>query len=235
MGLLAKDTGGSGDYQPLAADTYISRLIRVVDLGKQSMPVWGKKGEFEDKHRVLLMFEIPSELIKLKDSDQEMPMVFSKEFTLSLHPKSELRPMLESLRRSAYTDEQAATGVDLSQVVGVPASIGIIHKESKGKMYANIGSIRALAKGVNCPGACHTCFAYSIEDGRDENFGELPEWIQKKIMASSDWAGKEGAEFEGISAEEQKKMDNLAHPQETPPPDDSDYNGNEIADEDLPF
>lgn len=235
MGLLAKSSGsGDGSFTLIDEGNYIARCIRVCDMGMQTSIY---KGEANTSHKIMLMFEVPGETIVNKETGEIMPMMFSKEFTLSLNKKANLRPVLESLRGKAFTEEEATTGIDLGKIVGLPCSIQIFHKEGKDeKKYPNIGTISGMPKGSTCPPVAHSTFAYNIEDGRSDNFNALPEWIRTKIMKSSDWKdGVEDKAFEGISADEKKKMDNLAHPQEAPPPDDSDYNGNEIADEDLPF
>ena len=46
MALISKDSGGSGDFEPVPAGTYIGRCVTVVDLGEQDTP-WGSKEKVE--------------------------------------------------------------------------------------------------------------------------------------------------------------------------------------------
>ncbi len=58
MSLTVKETGeGSGDFSPIAEGTYLGRCIRVVDIGTQTVEVYQKKGEYEEKQRMIFMFE----------------------------------------------------------------------------------------------------------------------------------------------------------------------------------
>lgn len=233
MGLFIKDSG-EGNFEPLAEATYMARCTRVIDCGTQH---GSYKGAPTVAHKIMLTFELPTETITNKETGEIMPMTFSKEYTLSLGPKSNLRPVLESLRGKKFTDEEAKVGIDLAKVAGMPCSVEIYHKSGKeGKTYPNVGTVSGLLKGSTCPPATHEVFAYDIDEGRCEKFYKLPTWIQTKIMASSDWKGG-GVEgdpaFEGISAAEQQKMNDLANPQEVPPPSDEDYMA--IEEENLPF
>lgn len=237
MALFVKDSGGSGDFTPIPEANYMARCIRVVDLGQQLTPFKNEDGSPKYQHKITLMFELPGKLIMDKKLEKEMPRIQSKDFTLSLHKESKLRPVLESLRGRKYTDEEVRNGVDISKLVGTPCSVEIFHKEGKeGKKYTEIGTISSLIEGAVCPSAIHEVFAYDIDEGRCEKFYKLPEWTQKKIAASPDWkgGGTEGdPAFQGLTPEEQAHQEALANPIDVPPPSDDDYM--EIPNSELPF
>jgi hypothetical protein len=63
----------------------------------------------------------------------------------------------------------------------------ISHKtSSQGKTYAAIAAVTKLLKGVEVGGEHHKRVHYEIEHGKNSVFQALPEWIQKKIMASDE-------------------------------------------------
>ena len=180
--LIAKESG-NGDFEPIQQGTHMARCIRVYDLGTQQNVMYNNSS-----HKVMLVFEIPDSPIENKDGDI-MPMLQSKEYTLSLAEKANLRRDLISWRGKDFTAEEAA-GFDIAKVLGVPCMLSIIHKknEKTGKTYANIGSIIKPMKGAECPLAAHKMFIYEIAEGATTTFNQIPEWIQKKISQAEEWS-----------------------------------------------
>lgn len=207
MSLLAKDSG-SVDYKPIPEGTHVARCIRVVDLGTQI--------SFEKAlHRIMLTWELPFELIKNKEG-VEMPMLISRDYTLSLHEMSTLRPELESWRGKAFTAEEL-DGFEMKKLLGAPCQVAVAHKPSKknGRIYPNVTAVVKLAKGMTCPDAAHELLYYEVTNGKDEVFQKLPSWVQDKIIAS---------------VEMQKGHDENGY-EPTSDPASSQY----VADADLPF
>lgn len=81
------------------------------------------------------------------------PHEVSKEFTVSMGKKANLRAFLGSWRGKSYTDEQAREGVELHKRVGRSALVSVEHKTSptSGRTYANIASISPLPKEMSAP------------------------------------------------------------------------------------
>lgn len=71
-----------------------------------------------------------------------------KRFTRSLNEKSSLRNFLEKWRGSKYTPEELQQGVDLENLIGLNATLFIVHNETEERTYANIESILPY-KGKN--------------------------------------------------------------------------------------
>lgn len=66
----------------------------------------------------------------------------SKEYTVSMGEKANLRKDLQQWRGKAYTPEQIEAGVPLDKLTGNHALLTISHRtSSKGKTYANITAI----------------------------------------------------------------------------------------------
>lgn len=180
MSLAIPELSGES-FKLLAAGSYMARCIRVVDLGTQTFEY---NGDVKTPHKIMLVFELPTEEIQTKEGDMK-PMLLSKEYTLSMHEKATLRKDLESWRGKNFTDEQAAA-FELKSLVGVACALTVIHKQSKGRTYANIGTINPLMKGTTCPEQVHDGFFYEIESKQNEQYFELPEWIQKKIDSAQE-------------------------------------------------
>lgn len=159
----------------------MARCVRVIDLGTQHSEYYGK-----DQHKIMLTFELPSELIEDKEGKQ-MPMLISKEYTLSLNDKSKMYEHLVSWRGKKFTEEELKA-FDVSKVCGAPCMLSVIHSESKGKTYANIDNVMSVIKGMPIADQVHPNIVYQIEDGYKGAFNELPEWVQKKIQNARELA-----------------------------------------------
>ena len=174
----AKESGG-GTFVPAPDGTHIARCFACISLGTQQPNNPG----FNPAFKVMLLWELGNELVEGTDD----PMTIGKEYTCSLSEKANLRKDLEGWRGRQFNEAELA-GFDVVNVVGQPCVISVIHaKSAKGSTYAKINSISKLPKGMTCPPQVHKTVVYEIEHGRNEVFGALPEWIQKKINACDEW------------------------------------------------
>lgn len=182
MPILAAEGESKPKQQP-PAGSHVARCISVIDLGTQDTP-------FGESHKVRITWELPEEKAVFKEEKGEQPFVLSKDYTLSLYEKANLRHDLESWRGRAFT-EQELRGFDISKLLGAPCLLSVIHKTSdKGKTYANISSVSAMPKGMQCPEQYNPTVEYSIEMGHNSRYMALPEWLQKKIANSREWGAE---------------------------------------------
>ncbi len=172
--------------QQIEAGTYIARCYSMVHIGTNSFE-WN--GETKTSNKVRITFELPTELKVFKEGEEAKPLVISKEYTLSLHEKSKLRPELESWRGKKFTDEEASD-FDMAKLIGVPAFINIIHNE---KGYAEIATISKTPKGMECPPQVNPNMILDFnENWNEEVFAKLPEFIKKKIQSSVEYKALKG-------------------------------------------
>lgn len=176
---VAKESGGN--FTPAPEGTHLARCFAVIALGTQK----ANNPQFTDSFKVMICWELPDE--KYVVDGKEAPMTVSKEYTLSLSKKAILRGHLESWRGRQFTEEELK-GFDVAKVIGQPCLLNIAHKVSGGgKTYAAIQSVAKPMKNTECPKQFHTSVAYEVEQGRNEVFKALPEWIAKKIEACEEW------------------------------------------------
>lgn len=141
MSLTVKE-GSDKEFKKAPIGTHIGRCYQLVELGTHYTEAFDKWSS-----KVLLGFELPLALIE--DGELEgKPYAVARRFTPSLHPKSNLRPLLESWRGKAFTPKEL-NGFELKNVLGVPCMIGVVHTDD-GK-YANITSVMKLMDGAECP------------------------------------------------------------------------------------
>lgn len=183
MALIAKESGGSGNYAPIEAGTYPARCFGVVDLGLQHIEWQGQK---KDQEKVLLMFELPTERIEVEGEDE--PRWLSVRYTMSLHEKAGLRKALDAWRGKPMTAEELK-GFDLSRLLNAPCMLTVVNKEgSNGGMYANIGGISKPMKGMSVAELESDPILFDMSaDNAEAVYEKLPEWIRKVIDESVTW------------------------------------------------
>lgn len=161
------------DYQVTPEGVHHAICIWIYDLGTQYSSKWDKYS-----HRVLITWELPNEILE----GDNRPMVISKEYTLSLHSKSQLRKDLEAWRGRAFTAEELK-GFELSKLLGANCQLQVIHATTESNTYANIASIMSLPKGSQALKPFNSTIIYEMGQGIPDN---TPEWIIKKIEGSKE-------------------------------------------------
>jgi hypothetical protein len=178
MPLNVKDTGGGQDFDPVPQGTHAAVCYMVADIGMQST-------SYGPKHKVIIGFEIPDQLVEYKDkdgNDVKKPMIINNFYTASLSSKAILTGDLEGWRGRAFTPSELA-GFDLFNVLGKPCVITVVHNVVGDKTYANIKSIGQIMKGMEVAPATRQ-LKYSPDE--PQQLEDLPEWIQKKISGAED-------------------------------------------------
>ena len=168
----------------IPSGTHIARCYSMVHIGTQEFEYQGEK---KKANKIRLTFELPHEL-RIFDG-VEKPLSIQKEFTLSLHEKSNLRKDLESWRGKSFTPKELAN-FDITKLIGVPCNVSIIHKESNtGKEFAFISNISSLSKGVEAPGQINDSFEFNFTDKFNKDWLDniCPAWIKEQIEKSIEY------------------------------------------------
>lgn len=183
MSLIAKETSS---YTPPPEGTHIARCFGCIDLGFQPQPNGSK---FRPGPKVMLIFELCHERVKYDDNgtEKERLATISCEYNNTLGKKAKLRKHLDAWRGRAFTDEELK-GFLLTKVLGAGCSVTIVHtKKQDGSKGAKIEAVTAVPKGTTVPEIWNKTIAYDIDQGRNEVFKSLHEWVQKKIEQCGEW------------------------------------------------
>ena len=115
------------------------------------------------------------------------PFSISREYTASIGDKANLRKDLEAWRGRPFSAEELRN-FSLENVLGAPCLLGIVHKPSKdnSKVYANVGSIMALPKGMPSPELVNPAVKFDIGTFDQKVFDGLSSYVQKKILMSKE-------------------------------------------------
>jgi hypothetical protein len=188
MAIIAKNVG-NGDgvaYSPIAAGTYVARCYSMIDLGTREEEILGQK---KTVHKVRITFELPTELKVFSPEKGEQPCVISKEFTLSMNEKANLRIFLTGWRGKAFTEEEAAS-FDITKLLGVPCLLNIIHKQGKkdpSRVFDEIASATPVMKGMTCPPQINPSFEFSLSEFDQAKFDTMPAFLQEKVKGSDEY------------------------------------------------
>lgn len=203
MSLTASDKGG-GDFQLAPVGNHIARCVQVIDLGTQRDTFEGKP---KIMHKVRIAWELPEEKAVFDEEKGEEPFLVSKEYTLSLSERANLRHDLESWRGKDFTDKELEA-FDIAKLLGAPCMLNVIHKKSRNKRdYVAITSVTRLPKSVkpkDVPNQVIPSTKYAIEDGKNEVFKALPDFIRAKIMVSEEFTGEKAPPSDDRGDEEER-------------------------------
>lgn len=159
----------------IPSGTYHGVCYAVWDIGLQETTY---KDEKKVQHKVIIAWELND---TIPDGEYKGKRAcINKRYTLSLDEKATLRKDLQNWRGKAFTPEELK-GFDIEKLIGANCMISVVHNESNGKTYANIGSISKPMNGL----------AKMIP----ENKSDVPEWVKKiQEKAIVEWSGNEPVE-----------------------------------------
>jgi hypothetical protein len=170
--------GGGGDFEQCPAGSFAARCYQIIDLGHQTFE-W--KGEAKVAPKVRITWEL-NEMMQ-----DGRPFSISREYTAYIGDKANLRKDLEAWRGRPFTTAELGN-FSLENVLGAPCLLGVVHKPSKdgSKVYANVGSIMALPKGMACPELVNPAVKFDIGTFDQKVFDGLSSYVQKKILMSKE-------------------------------------------------
>ncbi len=171
-------------YEPVPAGTHLATCYQVIHIGTVEGSWQGKPTQ---RDIVRVTFELPDETRVFKEEDGAKPMVISREFTLSMSPKGNLKPFVGGMYGVAFKEEEA---FDLFEMVGKSCILTVVHANVDDKTYANISSASPLMKGMKKPEQVNPSVTFDINDFNQEVFNELPEFLRKKIEATPEYQNR---------------------------------------------
>lgn len=183
-------TGGSGkDFELVPPGTHFAICTRVIYLGIQAEEF---QNETKELPKVYLGFEVPDVQIEYQKNGKTIkaPAVIGRTFTLNIGAKSNLGPFLANWRAKPFTQEDQDLGFDITSLLGKVCNLGVVHKESGGKTYANITSAGAMLKMQNDAIEAGTLsvkphnglISFNADQPDPEVFKQLPKFLQEKIQ-----------------------------------------------------
>ena len=179
-------TSSNQKKEIVPAGTHFARCYSMIHIG---VVEWEFQGEKKFNNKVRLTWELPYEMRDF--GGEQKPLVISKEYTLSMHEKSNLRKDLEMWRGKVFTNKELGS-FDVTDLLGKTCNISVIHKVAKnGNEFAQVGGVSAIQKGVEVLEQFNQTFIFNYGDHFDlDLLDSQPEWIQEQIKSSEDYQYK---------------------------------------------
>ncbi len=184
---IVASSKGSGT-PAIEPGSYGARCYGMAHIGTVEDSYQGKKIKV---NRVRIFWELPDEFIEIDGVMK--PRHISKEYTLSLSDKANLKKDLEAWRGKAFTKDELEA-FDITGVVGVECMLSITNKtsETTKNTYASVASVSKPPKGMKI-GKLHedtetVVFAYALDkEDLKKEFLKLPEFVQDSVVTSVEW------------------------------------------------
>jgi hypothetical protein len=166
---------------------HVCRCTQVIDLGNQHF----QPGD-DASHKLYLGFETCDLKHTFKDEKGPEPFMLQSEFAwflVSSKKKTKLREFIESWKGSPFADDAAARAFDFEKLLGLAATLMVVHKaRSDGSMKAVIAGI-APADSKTAPKPVNPLICYEIGMREGGTFSKLPPFLQKKLRESDEFRG----------------------------------------------
>ncbi len=188
MSLMAEKP--KSDVPIFPAGTHHAVCYSIIDLGTQ---VGEYMGIPKSQRKIRIGWEFPKVRIdyEIDGETKNVPRVYSKEYTLSLHEKANLTKDLIAWRGRLFTLEEWSGGFDVFNMIGENCLIQIVHKINQAgtKTYANVASVAQLMSGMESLEPESETVKFSIVESGITNIPEdkLPEWLVKNIKESVEY------------------------------------------------
>lgn len=201
MGFIATDAGGEGNFKRVPAGAYIGRCYSLIDLGSQLTD-----GQFGKKiqHKIKIGWELFGEddqgnPLTVDVDGVEMPMTISKNYTVSLHEKANLRKELSAWRGRDFTDEEAKA-FDVSKLVGAYGMVNVTTSENNGKTYSNVAGLTPIPSALRNakPLPVHKEVIFNLDDPDMMIFETFYDKLKEQIRLSPEWCGEKQPDFSGM-------------------------------------
>ena len=214
MEFIAKSEGNTS-IPKLENGVYTAISSMMIDIGSQKSVL-----DNNIRRKFIMVWNVVGEFIEV--NKEKLPRVMSKEYTLSLNEKSNLRKDLQAWRGQAFTEEELQ-GFDILNVMNKPCQLQIINGEKNGKTYNNISAIMAMPKGMTVSTLDEITIFITNNAETWQNWEKIPKWIQDKIKKSEGYENSDLKKYVD-DYEKMTEKSNITETDEVIAPDD-----------DLPF
>lgn len=158
-------------------------IARIVDLGSHT------NAYNKTRNQIAISFELtdvpPIEYEKDGEKKTGAKMLTSI-YSFVFGDKSRLTKLFKAAGLAVPDYGQPAS---VQPLLGKYVQLTIEHEENDGKTYENISEVSALHPSLPRAEGTLTKYTYDITDGKNDIYGELPEWLTKKIDSCLENAG----------------------------------------------
>ena len=169
----------TSEFELVPAGVHPCRCCIIADLGMVDSTQWGIK------RKVYIAFE----LLGTQMQTDNRPFSVGRSMNVSLHEKATLRMSLESWRGKSYSQadiEEMGGQFDIKKLLGVPATLNIMHEEKEGfagESARTFPVIQGIMPGPkDCPAMVSAPIFFDWDAPDTETvYNTLPEWLIKRM------------------------------------------------------
>lgn len=183
---------------------HVARVYQIIHIG--TVPTT-YEGRTSNVAKVRIGFELPEEMREFKEGEGMKPFVISREFTLSMGSKSNLRPFVEGII-GKLTDAEAAN-IQIEDLMGKTCLLNVQHGTSKstGNEYAKVASASPLPKSMSAPEAINPPFLLDYDNFTQEAFAKLPDFLKEQMESSVEYKRRTNPDYQPPAAYPQEDYD----------------------------
>ena len=178
MGIVARQKVPA--RRPVPAGNYFGVCVGVYDIGTQA----GQK--FGPRRQVVLQFELHRKKGPARDTEGA-PLRIARFYNLAFNARANLRMDVERILDRTFSEAEAQAGFDIARLLGTVCRLTVAHQaRPDGSVRDSIAAFHAPAPtdpSVVPEGASRV---YELDPARPIP-REVPDWIQRRIEASSEW------------------------------------------------
>lgn len=176
-------------FDLVPAGNHVARVYRFLHLGTAPETYMGEE---KMMNKIMIGFELLNETKVFKEERGPEPYVISREYTLSMGEKANLRKLVEGMYGVALQDGEA-DAFDLMGLVGEACLLNVVHKKSeKGTTYAMIQGASPIPKGMTVPPAHNKPQVLEYASWNEDLFRSFPDFIKEKFAKSVEFKKMRG-------------------------------------------
>jgi hypothetical protein len=168
----------STSYHVTPVGLHHARCFSIIEIGTN-------EGTFNGKTVVIPKVVAQFEILDWNDGYGNIPIV-NQIYTISSHPKSRLRRVMELLKGRKFTSDELDE-IETKWMVGQHCILNIFHVESNGYTNAKIADVLPVSASTSLPDPVYPDRIFTVETPDLDVFRVLPIWIRKMIQGSAEW------------------------------------------------
>jgi hypothetical protein len=171
-----------------------ARIYELIEIGTVEGS-W--MGQPKMNHNVRVSFEFPTKKFVFNEEKGAQPFVLSREMSLSLGEKANLRKIVEAVEGRKLTDAEAVN-YDVLTIVGKPLLVTVSHTEpnQEGIQYANATTFSAVIEGLTVAPLYNPIRVLTYGEWNSETFNSLPDFLKEKMVKTPEYQQMTEKKFE---------------------------------------
>lgn len=162
-----------------------ARIYEIIEIGTVEGSWMGNP---KMTHNVRVGFEFPTKKFIFNEEKGPQPFVLSREMSLSMGEKANLRKIADAVEGKKLTDDEA-NAYDILTMIGKPLLVTVSHTEPNetGVQYANATTFSAVIEGLTVAPQVNPSRVLTFDEWNEETYQGLPQFLKDKIASTPEY------------------------------------------------